>query len=106
MEFQAELKQKVGYIQEIIRKYLPIEEGMQKTVIEAMNYSVMGGGKRIRPLLMLETYRLFNGKNQDDVEPFMAAMEFIHTYSLVHDDLPAMDDDEYRRGRKTTHVIW
>jgi len=106
MEFQAELKQKVGYIQEIIRKYLPIEEGMQKTVIEAMNYSVMGGGKRIRPLLMLETYRLFNGKNQDDVEPFMAAMEFIHTYSLVHDDLPAMDDDEYRRGRKTTHVMF
>ncbi|MCR4801539.1 MAG: polyprenyl synthetase family protein [Lachnospiraceae bacterium] len=106
MEFQAELKQKVGYIQEVIRKYLPIEEGMQKTVIEAMNYSVMGGGKRIRPLLMLETYRLFNGKNQDDVEPFMAAMEFIHTYSLVHDDLPAMDDDEYRRGRKTTHVMF
>lgn len=106
MEFQAELKQKVGYIQEVIRKYLPIEEGMQKTVIEAMNYSVMGGGKRIRPLLMLETYRLFNGKNQDDLEPFMAAMEFIHTYSLVHDDLPAMDDDEYRRGRKTTHVMF
>ena len=75
---------------------------MQKTVIEAMNYSVRVGGKRLRPMLMQETYRLFGGEEKV-IEPFMAAMEMIHTYSLVHDDLPAMDNDEYRRGQLTTH---
>ena len=66
----------------------------------------MAGGKRIRPMLMLETYRLCQGQLEEDIEPFMAAMEMIHTYSLVHDDLPAMDNDEYRRGRKTTHIVY
>ena len=70
-----------------------------------MNYSVLAGGKRLRPMLMEETYRLFGGKGRE-IEPFMAAIEMIHTYSLVHDDLPAMDNDEYRRGRKTTHVVY
>jgi len=73
--------------------------------MDAMEYSVMAGGKRLRPMLMQETYKLFGGKGEL-VEPFMAAMEMIHTYSLVHDDLPAMDDDDYRRGRKTTHVVY
>ena len=70
-----------------------------------MNYSLMAGGKRLRPLLMQETYKLFGGDSQV-ILPFMAAIEMIHTYSLVHDDLPAMDNDEYRRGRKTTHVVY
>lgn len=70
-----------------------------------MNYSVLAGGKRLRPMLMEETYRLFGGKGRE-IEPFMAAIEMIHTYSLVHDDLPAMDNAEYRRGRKTTHVVY
>ena len=70
-----------------------------------MNYSVTAGGKRLRPLLMQETYRMFGGEGRE-VEPFMAAMAMIHTYSLVHDDLPAMDNDEYRRGRKTTHIVF
>ena len=73
--------------------------------MDAMEYSLMGGGKRVRPMLMLESYHLFGGKGKV-IEPFMAAMEMIHTYSLVHDDLPAMDDDEYRRGRKTTHIVY
>jgi geranylgeranyl diphosphate synthase type II len=73
--------------------------------MEAMNYSVTVGGKRLRPMLMQETYRLFGGEG-DAVEPFMAAQEMIHTYSLVHDDLPAMDNDEYRRGKKTTWVAY
>lgn len=104
MEFQKELEQRVAYAEKAVRSYLPKEEGYQRTVIEAMNYSVLAGGKRLRPLLLWESYRAFGGENQALAEPFMAAMEMIHTYSLVHDDLPAMDNDEYRRGKKTTHV--
>ncbi|MBP3352282.1 MAG: polyprenyl synthetase family protein [Lachnospiraceae bacterium] len=103
--FQKVLESKVIEIERIIGTYLPKEEGFQKVVLEAMNYSVLAGGKRLRPMLMLETYRMFGGRGKE-VEPFMAALEMIHTYSLVHDDLPAMDNDEYRRGRKTTHVVY
>ena len=105
MDFQQELQQKVALIEGILHKYLPEETGYQKTVLEAMNYSVLAGGKRLRPMLMLETYRLFGGSDPV-IEPFMAALEMIHTYSLVHDDLPAMDNDEYRRGKKTTHAVY
>lgn len=97
------LTEKTANAEAILKKYLPKIKGYQKTVFDAMHYSVLAGGKRLRPILMEETYRLFGG-DSDIIEPFMAAMEMIHTYSLVHDDLPAMDDDEYRRGRKTTHV--
>ncbi|HBA69712.1 MAG TPA: farnesyl-diphosphate synthase [Lachnospiraceae bacterium] len=105
MNFNEELAARTEGIEKIIRKYLPKEEGYQKTVMEAMNYSILTGGKRLRPMLMQETYRMFGGAGQA-IEPFMAAIEMIHTYSLVHDDLPCMDDDEYRRGRKTTHVVY
>jgi geranylgeranyl diphosphate synthase type II len=105
MNFKEELKDRVDHIEAILKEYLPKEEGWQKTVIAAMNYSVLAGGKRLRPMLMEETYRLFGGKGRE-IEPFMAAIEMIHTYSLVHDDLPAMDNAEYRRGRKTTHVVY
>lgn len=105
MNFKEELQQKVDGVEKVLQKYLPKEEGWQKVVIEAMNYSVNAGGKRLRPILMQETYRMFGG-NGEEIEAFMAAMEMIHTYSLVHDDLPAMDNDEYRRGRKTTHVVY
>lgn len=105
MEIAQEISLRADAIEEIIKKYLPAEEGYQKLVIEAMNYSVLAGGKRLRPMLMQETYHLFGGKSEV-IEPFMAAMEMIHTYSLVHDDLPAMDNDEYRRGRKTTHAVY
>lgn len=105
MNFKEAMETKVSEIEQIIRNYLPKEEGFQKTIMSAMNYSITAGGKRVRPMLMMETYRLFGGKGKV-IEPFMAAMEMIHTYSLVHDDLPAMDDDEYRRGRKTTHVVY
>ena len=74
-------------------------------IFEAMNYSVRAGGKRLRPILMEETYHMFGGSSAV-IEPFMAAIEMIHTYSLVHDDLPAMDNDEYRRGKKTTHAVY
>lgn len=105
MNFKEELQFKINEIEKILKNYLPEKKGYQKTVIEAMNYSVLAGGKRLRPMLMLETYRLFGG-NGKVIEPFMAALEFIHTYSLVHDDLPAMDNDEYRRGKKTTHAVY
>ena len=105
MDIKVEIAKRTEEIENIIRSYLPKEEGYQKTIMEAMNYSVLAGGKRLRPMLMQGTYRLFGGKSKV-IEPFMAAMEMIHTYSLVHDDLPAMDNDEYRRGKKTTHAVY
>ena len=105
MNWENKLQERVTEVEAVIQKFLPEETGYQRTVLEAMNYSVLAGGKRLRPMLMEETYRLFGG-NSEIVEPFMAAIEMIHTYSLVHDDLPAMDNDEYRRGRKTTHVVY
>ncbi|MCI9004908.1 MAG: polyprenyl synthetase family protein [Lachnospiraceae bacterium] len=103
MEIKAEIAARAELVEAILAKYLPKEEGAQKTVISAMNYSLLAGGKRLRPMLMWESYRMFGGRSQV-IEPFMAAMEMIHTYSLVHDDLPAMDNDQYRRGKKTTHA--
>lgn len=105
MSFKEELRTKTKEIEKLLTTYLPQETGFQKTVLEAVNYSVLAGGKRLRPLLMKETYQMFGGEGKV-VEPFMAAMEMIHTYSLVHDDLPAMDNDEYRRGKKTTHAVY
>lgn len=105
MNFKEELAKRVEEIEIILKNYLPREEGNQKKVLQAMNYSVLAGGKRLRPMLMQEAYRMFGGK-EEIIAPFMAALEMIHTYSLIHDDLPAMDDDEYRRGRKTTHIVY
>ena len=105
MSFNKDLKERVEYIENILKEYLPEMSGYQKIIMEAMEYNVLAGGKRLRPMLMNETYKLFGGKS-DIVKPFMAAIEMIHTYSLVHDDLPAMDNDDYRRGRLTTHKVY
>ena len=105
-KFEALLQEKTAEIEKILTRYLPREEGYAKTVAQAMNYSLMAGGKRLRPLLMQETYGLFGGKEDILIEPFMAAIEMIQSYSLVHDDLPAMDNDKYRRGRKTTWAVY
>ena len=104
-QFMEELQQQVEHINDVLEKFLPAEEGQQRIIFEAMNYSVRAGGKRLRPILMEETYHMFGGSSAV-IEPFMAAIEMIHTYSLVHDDLPAMDNDEYRRGKKTTHAVY
>ena len=104
-QVMEELQQKVEHINDVLEKFLPAEEGQQRIIFEAMNYSVRAGGKRLRPILMEETYHMFGGSSAV-IEPFMAAIEMIHTYSLVHDDLPAMDNDEYRRGKKTTHAVY
>ncbi len=108
MQYSEELEKKVKYINNVIDSFLPEEKGPQKTVIEALNYSILAGGKRIRPLLMLEMYGIIcsavgKEKREDEIKPFMAALEMIHTYSLVHDDLPEMDNDDLRRGKPTTH---
>lgn len=105
MDIEQKIAARVTHIEEIIRQYLPKEEGFQKTILEAMNYSILAGGKRLRPMMMEETYHMFGGTSRV-IEPFMAAIEMIHTYSLVHDDLPVMDNDEYRRGKKTTHAVY
>lgn len=107
-EFRRLLEQKTEEMNEMLEKYLPSEEGKQKMVLQAMNYSVRAGGKRLRPMLMWESFLLCGGREEERnfVEPFLAAIEMIHTYSLVHDDLPAMDNDEYRRGKKTTWAVY
>ena len=107
--FSEKLKEKTGQVTEVVSGFLPEEEGRQRILFEAMNYSVLAGGKRLRPMLMQETYRYLGGSREreaDLLHPFMAAMEMIHSYSLVHDDLPAMDNDMYRRGKLTTHAAY
>ena len=101
MDFEQQKKQKTEEINRFLTEYMPEESGEEQILCEAMNYSVAVGGKRIRPMLLLEAYTMFGGTG-DGAQPFAAALEMIHTYSLVHDDLPAMDNDEYRRGKKTT----
>ncbi|MGN0426785.1 MAG: polyprenyl synthetase family protein [Agathobacter sp.] len=105
MAIEQEIEKKAQRINEMLEEYLPKEEGFQKTIFEAMNYSIRVGGKRLRPMLMEATYQMFGGAGKI-IEPFMAAIEMIHTYSLVHDDLPAMDNDMYRRGKLTTHAVY
>lgn len=105
MAIEQEIEKKAQRINEMLEDYLPKEEGFQKTIFEAMNYSIRVGGKRLRPMLMEATYQMFGGEGKI-IEPFMAAIEMIHTYSLVHDDLPAMDNDMYRRGKLTTHAVY
>lgn len=105
MNWKDEMAERTRQAEQVIQAYLPSEEGYQKHVIEAMNYSMLAGGKRLRPIFLKEAYRMFGGQEKA-VEPFMAAIEMIHTYSLVHDDLPCMDNDEYRRGRKSTWAAY
>ena len=101
MTFKEEFDARFEGVEAVVEKYLPLEEGLQKVVFSASDYSVLNGGKRIRPMLMQETYQLFDGRSKC-IEPFMAAIEYIHCSSLVHDDLPCMDNDEFRRGKKST----
>ena len=105
MNFKEELRQKKARAEQVIASFLPKEEGFAKHMAEAMNYSMRAGGKRLRPVFMAEMYELLGGTGEV-IRPFMAAMEMIHTHSLIHDDLPALDNDEYRRGTKTTQVVF
>lgn len=105
VNFKEELEKRTQNAWQVIESYLPKEDGFSRTLAEAMNYSMKAGGKRLRPVLMSAMYEMLGGKS-DLVEPFMAAIEMIHTHSLIHDDLPAIDNDQYRRGKKTTHVVY
>jgi len=103
MNYKEMFSARTEEVRLVVESYLPPVEGHQSTVLAAMDYSVRAGGKRLRPMLMEETYRLFGGQGKE-IEPFMAAIEMIHTSSLIHDDLPCMDNDTLRRGLPTAWV--
>ena len=105
MAFKENLNTKSAYIEDLLKEYMPKEEGYQKTIFEAMNYSLSAGGKRLRPILTMEACKVVGG-NVEDAIPFAMAIEMIHTYSLIHDDLPALDNDDLRRGKKTNHIVY
>ena len=105
MNFNCELKNRVNKIEQILNEYMPKEEGYQKKIFESMNYSLKAGGKRLRPILTLEACKIVGGEEEDAIV-FAVAIEMIHTYSLIHDDLPALDNDDLRRGRKTNHKVY
>lgn len=105
MNFNCELKDRVNKIEQLLNEYMPKEEGYQKKVFESMNYSLKAGGKRLRPILTLEACKIVGGEEKDAIA-FAVAIEMIHTYSLIHDDLPALDNDDLRRGRKTNHKVY
>ncbi len=105
MGFSEELSKKAAFAEEVLKKYTPSPSGFEGRVLEAVEYSVSAGGKHLRPVIMKAVFDMYGGEGEY-IEPFMAAIEFIHNYSLIHDDLPAMDNDMYRRGKKTTHVVY
>lgn len=105
MEFKTWLNTKIKKTEEYLEIYLPEKDNRQKKIYESMRYSLFAGGKRIRPVLMMETFNMFN-EDEDSIMPFACALEMIHTYSLIHDDLPAMDDDDFRRGKPTNHKVY
>lgn len=105
MNFNDALGRKVSCINDLLNEVMSKNTGLAEYLMDSMRYSVSGTGKRLRPLLMQECAQLFEGETQD-LPYFMAAIELIHSYSLVHDDMPCIDNDEYRRGRKTTHAVY
>ena len=105
MEFKEILNRKIDYIEDLLNEYMPKEEEYQQNIMKAMNYSLKDKGKRLRPILTLESCKIVGG-NEEDAIPFAMAIEMIHTYSLIHDDLPALDNDDLRRGKPTNHKVF
>ncbi len=105
MDLNAYLKDRTALVDKALRAYLPCEDTLPASLHKAMRYSVFAGGKRVRPVLMIAACEAVGG-NAARVVPAACAMEMIHTYSLIHDDLPAMDDDDFRRGRPTNHKVF
>lgn len=105
MDFKEELKKKANIVDEYMEKFLPPEDRYPEVIFKAMRYSVFAGGKRLRPIMVMEACRAFGGDVEKSM-PFACAIEMIHTYSLIHDDLPALDNDDYRRGRLTSHKVF
>lgn len=100
--FQTQLRETAGAVETALDRLLPVPTGQQSVVAEAMRYAALGGGKRLRPFLVIETARMLGG-NLDNAMIVGCALECLHVYSLVHDDLPCMDDDDMRRGKPTVH---
>lgn len=105
MSFSDELSCRVSKVNSLLEEVLNVDTGLSEYLMDSMRYSVLAPGKRLRPVLMEETSRMFERK-APELKYFMAAIELIHSYSLVHDDMPCIDNDEYRRGRKTTHAVY
>lgn len=105
MSFTDELKSKTEAVNALLEEFLSVNTGYAEYLMDAMRYSALAPGKRLRPILMQETSKLFK-RESCELKYFMAAIECIHAYSLVHDDMPCIDNDEYRRGRKTTHAVY
>ena len=105
MSFKEIQKEKTAQIEQILKAYLPRVQGYQEVIMDAMSYSMLAGGKRLRPVLTLACCDLLGGSVEEAV-PFAAAVEMIHAYSLIHDDLPCMDDDDLRRGKPTNHKVF
>lgn len=95
-----------SHIEEEIGKLFRVPQSPQQRVYESMRYSMTAGGKRIRPILALKTYEIISGRDYFEIMNFALSIEMIHTYSLIHDDLPAMDNDDYRRGKPTNHRVY
>lgn len=100
---KKQLVNDIKIIEDALNQYLPEKNNPQSIIYDSMRYSLLAGGKRLRPVLMLETGKMCGG-NLSDLIPFACAIEMIHTYSLIHDDLPAMDNDDLRRGMPTNHI--
>lgn len=105
MQLEEILKNKAELINNALKSYAEHEKNPQSVIYEAMNYSLFAGGKRLRPTIMLLVCDMLGG-DYEEVIPFACAMEMIHTYSLIHDDLPAMDNDDLRRGKPTNHKVY
>lgn len=105
MEFQKDLKHKTELVEQALAQTFNEINDVPEAIVDAMRYSVFAGGKRIRPILLLASYELFSNDIKSAL-PFACALEMIHTYSLIHDDLPAMDNSDLRRGRKTNHIVF
>ena len=106
MQFSQRLQEYIQTIERALDEYLTVQGCTgQQSIVEAMRYSALAGGKRLRPVLTMEFCRVSGGQQQDAL-PFACALEMIHTYSLIHDDLPCMDDDDLRRGRPTSHKVY
>ena len=105
MDLKQEMKERCAYIEQALEQAVPEQKDFPPVIFEAMRYSLLAGGKRLRPMMVLAACEAVGGKKEDAL-PFACALEMIHTHSLIHDDLPALDNDEYRRGRKTTHAVY
>ena len=102
MEFKEQLKEYQEIINKEIKKYLRREDVPEKILNNSMEYSLMAGGKRIRPILVMATYKIFN-ENIEKCMPYAVAIEMVHNFSLIHDDLPGIDNDDFRHGKPTNH---